>query len=258
LAKKKRHHGEEPENQDRWLLTYADLITLLLGLFVILYAMSQVDKSKYQDFVSALTQQFGSKMVLAGHKGITFTPAPRKGRAQATKRGADESSKSSTTSKLAALLKQEIASGEVVIKATSEGISINLLDYLLFETGKANIRPEALVTLNKISAFLDSVPNNIRVEGHTDNVPINTPQFPSNWHLSVARSMTTGYYIIQRGISPERLSIAGYSEYKPVASNDTPENRSKNRRVEIVIMYEPAKTMRTVDLSDSLAVNSSP
>jgi len=252
LAKKKRHHGEEPENQDRWLLTYADLITLLLGLFVILYAMSQVDKTKYQDFVSALTQQFGSKMVLAGHKGITFQPAPRKGRAQANKKGADESNK------LAALLKQEITAGEVVIKATSEGISINLLDYLLFETGKANIRPEALVTLNKISAFLDSIPNKIRVEGHTDNVPINTPQFPSNWHLSIARSMNTGYYVIQRGISPERLSISGYSEYRPVAPNDTPENRSKNRRVEIVILNEPAKTIQIIDTSDAPAVNSSP
>jgi chemotaxis protein MotB len=259
VAKKKRHHAEEPENGERWLLTYADLITLLLGLFVILYAMSQVDKTKYQDFISALTRQFGSTVVLAGHKGITFTPAPKRGRAQSLKAGESKAQgrQGRITTQLSALLKHEIAAGEVVIKPTSEGISINLLDFLLFETGKANIRPEALVTLNKISAYLDSIPNKLRVEGHTDNVPINTFQFPSNWHLSVARSMNTGYYIIQRGIPPERLSIAGYSEYRPVADNDTPENRSKNRRVEIVILNESATATRIVDMSDSLSVNSS-
>lgn len=250
---KKKHHEEEPENMDRWLLTYADLITLLLGLFVILYAMSQIDKTKYQDFVSALTQRFGSSYVLAGHKGVLFTPGTKTGRAQAPQYAFKRDARRQHLSdQLASLLKQEIKSGEVMIKDTGEGVSINLLETLLFETGKADIRPEADKTLNEISTYLVSLPNMIRVEGHTDDVPIHTVQFPSNWHLSVARAMNTGYYVILQGIPPKRISIAGYSEYQPVAPNDTPENRLKNRRVEIVILLQEPRSLEASALNDSL------
>jgi chemotaxis protein MotB len=205
--------------------------------------MSQIDKTKYQDFVSALSQRFGSKYVLAGHGGMLPTPAPKTERDIRRQRLSDQ---------LALLLKQEIKLGEVMIKDTREGVSINLLEALLFETGKADIRPEADKTLNEISTYLVSLPNMIRVEGHTDNVPIHTVQFPSNWHLSVARAMNTGYYIILQGIPPQRISIAGYSEYQPVAPNDTPENRLKNRRVEIVILLQEPRSLEASALNDSL------
>jgi chemotaxis protein MotB len=259
MARKKKH-DEEPENSERWLLTYSDLITLLLGLFVILYAMSQVDKTKYQDFVSALTQKFGSKTVLAGHKGIMQQPAPKVGRAQAAKNAAkslNNNKKKQIAAVLAVILSKQIASGQVVIRETKEGVSISLLEKLLFDTGKAIIRPEGLDTLDHISSYLLSVKNPIRIEGHTDNVPINTPQFPSNWHLSVARSMNTGYYVLQKGLTPERLAIAGYSEYRPIAPNDTAENRAQNRRVEIVILTEtPAQESASLP-SDSATVSTS-
>lgn len=238
--KKKRSHEEEPENGERWLLTYADLITLLLGLFVILYSMSQVDKTKYQDFASALTRMFGSKSVLAGNKGIMFQPAPKIGHAQAEKLAAKalHKKKKETTSALENILAKQIASGQVVIRETADGVSISLLEKLLFETGQANPRREGLDTLDQISSYLLAIDNPIRVEGHTDNIPIHTPQFPSNWHLSVARAMNTGYYILQKGLDPARISVSGYSEYRPIASNDTPENRALNRRVEIVILQD--------------------
>ena len=243
---KKKHHEEEPENQDRWLLTYADLITLLLGLFVILYAMSQIDKTKYQNFVGALTQQFGSKSVLEGHKGVLSTPLTKTGRAQRDTR------KQRLSDQLTSLLKQKIGAGEVVVKDTRDGVSINLLETLLFETGNADIRPEARETLDEIATFIAKLPNSIRVEGHTDDIPIHTAQFPSNWHLSVARAMNTGYYILLKNIPPQRLSIAGYSEYQPVAPNDTPENRAKNRRVEIVILLGEPNVLQASAMSDSL------
>lgn len=234
---KRRKHDEEPENGERWLLTYSDLITLLLGLFVILYAMSQIDKTKYQDFASALTQKFGSKTVLAGNKGVMQQPAPKVGRAQAPKNAAKSlHKKKQMAAVLAIILAKQIASGQVVIRETKEGVSISLLEKLLFDTGRADLRPDGLDTLDHISAYLLSITNPLRVEGHTDNVPIHTSQFPSNWHLSAARALNTGYYIINKGLDPARLSIAGYSEYRPIAPNDTPENRMQNRRVEMVIL----------------------
>jgi chemotaxis protein MotB len=254
MAKKKRHE-EEPENQERWLLTYADLITLLLGLFVILYAMSQMDKTKYQDFVSALTQRFGSKSVMAGHKGVLFQPAPKTGKAQAPQYSFKrDPRKQRLQNQLNALLKQQIGVGEVQINDTRNGVSIDLLESLLFASGSAVIKPEAYDSLNKITDFLMTLNNDIRVEGHTDDVPINTAQFPSNWHLSIARALNTGYYILQRGFPPERVSIAGYSEYQPLVPNDSSENRTKNRRVEIVILIGDLSVQPAYSLDDSLAV----
>lgn len=252
---KRRKHDEEPENGERWLLTYADLITLLLGLFVILYSMSQVDKTKYQDFASALTRKFGSKTVLAGNKGIMYQPAPKVGHAQAEKNASKSLyKKNQMAAALAVILSKQIAAGQVVIRETKEGVSISLQEKLLFDTGKADLRPEGLDTLAHISSYLLSINNPIRVEGHTDNVPIHTAQFPSNWQLSVARSMTTGYFILSKGLSPGRIAIAGYSEYRPIAPNDTAENRATNRRVEIVIIMEKPPQEEAAASDDSTVV----
>lgn len=123
----------------------------------------------------------------------------------------------------------------------------------LFATGNADIRPEARETLDEIATFISTLPNSIRVEGHTDDIPIHTAQFPSNWHLSVARAMNTGYYMLLKGFPPQRLSIAGYSEYQPVAPNDTPKNHAKNRRVEIVILLGEPNALQASAMSDSLS-----
>jgi chemotaxis protein MotB len=233
LAKKKKHEEEEG-GSERWLLTYADLITLLLGLFVILYAMSIEDKAKYDGFKEALAQMFGGRSVLTGEKSVMKMPSTsRSSQAPGKTR---KRTHSKLMSDLNSLLAKEINTQKVALKETPEGVSINLLELLLFDTGKADIKPQAYETLNKIATYIIEMPNQIRVEGHTDNVPISTPQFPSNWHLSIARAMNTGYYILQQGLVPQRLSIAGYGEYKPVAENDTPEHRTENRRVEIVIL----------------------
>ena len=253
MAKKKKHE-EEPENLERWLLTYADLITLLLGLFVILYSMSQIDKTKYQDFASALTRQFGSKTVLAGNKGVLFTPSTKTGRAQSPQFSAKSSTrKKKIVKQLILQFREQIQAGKMEIRETRDGVAINLPEKLLFETGKADIRPDARETLDSIAVFLDSIQNPLRVEGHTDNVPIHTDLFPSNWHLSVARGMNVGYYFLNAKLPPKRLALAGYSEYRPIASNDAEEGRIKNRRVEIVIITEPEYYDQTIAQTDSLA-----
>jgi chemotaxis protein MotB len=111
-----------------------------------------------------------------------------------------------------------------------------LLERLLFESGSAELKPEAKAVLDTIAEILKFLPNKIRIEGHTDDRPIKSARFPSNWHLSVARALNTAYYLMSKGVNPEKISIAGYSEYRPIAPNDSEENRAKNRRVDIVII----------------------
>ena len=237
MSRKKSHGHEEPESTERWLLTYADLITLLLGLFVILYAMSKIDQGKYQEVAIALSQTFGGKTILSGQGGITPMPA------SSSQDGTDNNDQASSGSEQNELseqikktLEQYIQSSKVSVIGSSEGLTIHLLETLLFETGSDQIKPEARKVLDKLSNLIINLPNNIKVEGHTDNVPISTLQFPSNWHLSIARSLKTAYYMIQKGVNPQKISIVGNSEYKPLNPNDTPEKRAKNRRVDIVIM----------------------
>jgi chemotaxis protein MotB len=236
MPRKKKHGHEEAESSERWLLTYADLITLLLGLFVILYAMSKIDQGKYQQVVVALSQAFGGKTILPASGGITPMPAPS---SSGGNDNGDEASSDSDQKELSEqineALEQYIQSSKVNVTEDSGGLTIHLLEMLLFETGKADLRPEAQKALDELSVLIRNLPNEIRVEGHTDNIPIKTSQFPSNWHLSMARSLNTAYYMMQRGVNPQKISIGGYSEYKPISPNDTPENRAKNRRVDIVI-----------------------
>ena len=252
MAKKKKHE-EEPENLERWLLTYADLITLLLGLFVILYSMSQIDKTKYQDFASALTRAFGSKYVLAGNKGVAFSPSIKTGRSQSPQFSAKrDARKKKIVKQLNVQFREQIQAGKMEIRETRDGVSINIPEKLLFDTGKADIRPDSRAILDSIAVFLDSIQNPLRVEGHTDNVPIHNDLFASNWHLSVARSMNVGYYFLNSKLPPRRLSLAGYSEYRPIASNDTEEGRTRNRRVEIVLITETEFYDQAISETDSL------
>ncbi|MHB8930623.1 MAG: OmpA/MotB family protein [Melioribacteraceae bacterium] len=128
-------------------------------------------------------------------------------------------------------------SNSIQLEETERGITVHILDDILFPPGKADINETSKLVLKKLAKVLSTIPNDIRIEGHTDNVPIFTERYPSNWHLSVDRALSTAYYLIkQENISPDKVSIVGYSEYRPIASNDTPETRAKNRRVDLVIL----------------------
>ncbi|CUS76636.1 chemotaxis protein MotB [Candidatus Kryptonium thompsonii] len=236
MSKRKKGHTEEHENIERWLITYADLITLLLGLFVVLYSMSQIDLNKYQQWISAFSQLFGGGGVLSSGKGILVTPIPPKSSLDAIANSSKPSSQQNLEAQLNAVLSSSIQSKKIMITTSTEGLTIHLLERLLFESGSADLKPEAKAVLDTLAEILKFLPNKIRVEGHTDNRPINTVRFPSNWHLSVARALNTAYYLMGKGVPPEKISIVGHSEYKPIAPNDTEENRAKNRRVDIVVI----------------------
>ena len=220
---KRRNRHQVHDNEERWLLTYADLITLLLGLFVILYSISKVDAGKYAEISSALNGVFGApRGVLTGTPAMLSQPS-------------DE--REDIANELEAALNPEGKQLPISVTTNERGVTVHIMEEMLFASGSADMKQASLPAMDTLAGVLRRLKNDLRVEGHTDNVPINTPQFPSNWHLSVARALNVAYYLIQRhGLLQERVSVVGYSEYRPLVPNDSPERRARNRRVDIVIL----------------------
>jgi chemotaxis protein MotB len=222
-TRQRAKHGSH-ENSERWLLTYADLITLLLGLFVILYAMSKVDSEKYSKVMQALGGVFGAPAVMDGNQSVL----PAHGAL---------TEREDIANKVQSAMYEDLKSDLVTVSQDTRGVVVHLAEELLFASGKADLKSSSTGSLDLLAGVLKTLPNEIRVEGHTDNVPIHTPAFPSNWHLSVARAMNTADYLMtKRGLAPTKFNVVGYSEYKPLAPNTTAEDRAKNRRVDIVIL----------------------
>ncbi len=231
----KKNHAGEHDNLERWLLTYSDLITLLLGLFVILYASSQVDMKKYRQVVSAFENVFGgaqSSGPLPSENGVMSNPVemPPAQTSQQLER------------RVRAAVGEALKKGGALITTDERGVTVHFLEKFMFDPGNADIKPQALPVLDTLGFLLESIPNEIRIEGNTDNTPIHTAQFPSNWQLSVARALNVGYYLLQHyEIRPEKVAIVGYGEYHPLVPNDTPQHRAENRRVDIVILNSITK-----------------
>jgi chemotaxis protein MotB len=145
-------------------------------------------------------------------------------------------------------LRGNLSDGPLFITNDERGITVHILEELLFGSGSAEFKKNSLATLDTLALVLKKLPNDIRVEGHTDNVPIKTAQYPSNWHLSVARAVNAGYYLIDKhGLVPERVSVVGYAEYRPLIQNSSNENRARNRRVDIVILTEGARGQTIIE-----------
>lgn len=207
----KNQEEEERENHDRWLISYADFLTLIFTFFVALYALSTIDKEKAVAFSESLSKVFK----------IMDNPIKT------------EFEKPEIIKQLEISLREY---KEITVKETHRGIVIGLKDNLLFKSGEYNLNPEAYKILNIVTENIRGLPNKISIEGHTDNVPIKTELIRSNWDLSSLRALSVLYYFKDMGISPDRLSATGFGEYYPIADNETEEGRSKNRRVEIVIV----------------------
>lgn len=252
---KKPH--EEHENAERYLITYADLITLLLGLFVILYASSKADTPKYIAVSAALRNFFnGSGRVIdnGGARGGLLENLPNPSNAggeisltQLQLEISDALTEVATDSitedpgPQAHAPAVEATSDSIRMELEERGLVIHLAESMFFDSGKAVIKKEGLAALDKVAGELKGTNHSIRVEGHTDDTPIYTARFPSNWHLSAVRAINTAMYLVDKHkISNTRLSVAGYGEFRPLTTNDTPQNRKKNRRVDLVILSETA------------------
>jgi|APFre7841882793_1041355.scaffolds.fasta_scaffold10610_2 chemotaxis protein MotB len=235
---KRRKHNEEHENAERWLLTYADLITLLLAFFIMMYVFSKKDAQKYDEVASHLKTIFSGGTGLAG-KGSVTAASP-----------IDMPSKGASSGEIKRQLESELMDsnrnkpgGEnISVLSDERGIVIRVLDKAFFDEGKAELKDGAKGALDKIVPIIKSVDNHVRIEGHTDNVPIKTNEFKSNWELSVRRATeVVRYFVEKRGLPPERISATGYAEYRPIVQNNSPKNKSLNRRIEIIVVKSNEK-----------------
>ena len=267
--KRPRHHA----NHERWLVSYADFITLLFAFFVVLYASAQVDQRKVGRLALAIQvafQELGvfpastTQIPMDTHEPMPFSTVQaienakhntELGRLSSSADGplsaaSEEASLNTLQNELALALRHEIALHTVALHRETDGLVISLREFGFFDSGSAALKPSALPALDRIASILAIRVCRLRIEGHTDNVPIHTSQMASNWELSTARSTELVRLLIVRyNFSPDRLAAAGYAEYHPIASNDTPQGRAQNRRVDVVILSEHVS--RVVAANDS-------
>ena len=246
MARKKRGKPHDEELNEAWLLPYSDLMTLLLALFIALFAMSQTDSSKMQALAQAFTAAFnmGGPSFFSGMGPTTAMPNTPTTASDSTNAAYMQENENlrEAQEKIEQYVKENNLQDQVSTELSEEGLMIRLKEKALFASGSAALQDQAEQIVPVIAAILSSLPERVTISGHTDNMPIATAQFPSNWELSSARavSLMRGLMGSQPSLNPARFSALGYSEYRPIADNNTEEGRAQNRRVEVFI----ARSMR--------------
>ncbi|MBW1700746.1 MAG: flagellar motor protein MotB [Deltaproteobacteria bacterium] len=228
------------EEDAKWLITFNDLMTLLMVFFVLLFSMSSLDVKKLKTFQFALQSALGI-LEEGQNMGVGVTePSPIPETSNQEEVVLEEGEEVTTTEEeIKDSIKALDSEPEIGVSYTKEGVVITLENTILFESAIADINPRAFAVLDKIAKIIKKTSKPIRIEGHTDDDPIHTETFPSNWELSTARAVNVVKYFVEAGKIPsQRLSAVGYGEAKPLFPNDTPEHKAGNRRVEIVLMME--------------------
>lgn len=241
MARKK--HEEEHENHERWLVSYADFITLLFAFFVVMYAISSVNEGKYRILSNSLGIAFsGVKQqapvsrnpVESTRQIVPPLPLPSRANDPAVKR--EKARMTSIARDILKAMAPLISQGKVRVTQTNRGVSVEINASVLFAPGEAKLSEQSEKALRAVAQVLTRVDNSIQVEGHTDNVPINTTMFPSNWELSAVRASSVVRLFLESGIAEKRMVAMGHAANEPVASNDNPEGRLRNRRVQLMIL----------------------
>jgi chemotaxis protein MotB len=258
MARKKE--PEKAANHERWLVSYADFITLLFAVFVTLYAMSQTDKQKVEQVAASYRSAFGlttgsssGKPTIMKKTDLMPIPSMRQAMTnpEKPKTSGDSSVKIQATKKefkeilisIEKFLVTQNAMDKVNVEITRRGLVVSLKEAGFFDSGSATVKPASFSLIAKIAESLLPYGNPISFEGHTDNIPIRSAAFPSNWELSTARAISLAHFFIDRhGFSPQKFSVTGYGEYRPVADNGSDEGRKQNRRVDIVLMGNGSET----------------
>ncbi|MBP9127654.1 MAG: OmpA family protein [Elusimicrobia bacterium] len=227
----------EHVNHERWLVSYADFITLLFAFFTVLYATAQTDSGKVNKFVGAVDRAFSAGIFSAGSNELMFAQEGNVTGHEIIDLGMnlkDVEKKISQT-----LEKSGAAAGDAIkLERHAEGLTLILQTRAFFAPGSDILKPEALSLLPGVVDVLKKTRQRLRVEGHTDDMPIHNVFFASNWELSTARALAVLHHLTRNGIAPQRLTVAGMAEHQPLQPNSTREGRSRNRRVEIVILNE--------------------
>lgn len=240
MARKKKH--EDHENHERWLVSYADFITLLFAFFVSMYAISSVNEGKFRILSESLAIAFNPSM----YTSTKMQEGPRFVREQRSHM-ADEFKDMFTNNyqRIQTALQDLEKDKKLTLIKDPQKITIRISESTLFEPGSDVLLPEALPVIDEVARVLVGLPNSIRIEGHTDNVPISTERFPSNWDLSTARSLKIlKYFIEAHDCDPRKLSALGFGEFRPIDTNDTPSGRVKNRRVDIMVLDPNMSSIR--------------
>jgi chemotaxis protein MotB len=253
----RKHPYEDHANHEAWAIPYGDLITLLLAFFVVMYAMSSVNEGKYRVLSSSLVAAFNGKPKTMDHAqvGEQKVGSGVQGKAQvrpdgaldaATLRAQAQARELDRVAKdLEGAMGNLIQASLVSIHRTGTSVEVQIRTDILFASGQAQLAPRATPVLNQIAATLNRFPNPLRVEGHTDNVPIRTNAFRSNWELSAARAASVVHLLADHGVKPARLSVIGLAEFHPIADNHTDDGRNANRRVVIAIQGSDGDTSTT-------------
>jgi chemotaxis protein MotB len=244
-------------SRDRWMVSYADFITLLFAFFVVMYAFAKADQKKQMQVSEAIDSGFSSLGVF--HDATSKPPEGAAAAQTATPlnivMGENVMSPSRVKDDLEHVrreleqkLSNQVSTHTISIQMGRDGLVISLREAGFFSSGSATPKPESLPSLRQIAASLGHTPYDLRIEGHTDNIPIHTNEFDSNWELSSARATRIARFFIDlKAISPERISAAGYAEFHPVAGNDTAAGRAENRRVDLVVLPRTRINFTTPD-----------
>jgi chemotaxis protein MotB len=245
MARRQIH--EEHENLERWLVSYADFITLLFAFFVVMYAISSINEGKYRVLSDSLVHAFKEapstdKVIVMGERRSELLDGSGRPIGQQAVRSSEPAQQPVTEkmksiardvkSAMAALEKQ----GQVRVTQSPRGITVEISASTLFASGDATLQPQSAQALAAVAQVLAGIDNPIQVEGHTDNVPINIPAFPSNWELSSARAGSVVRLLVEQGVPPARLVAIGYADNKAIDTNATPDGRARNRRVNVLIL----------------------
>ncbi|KAF0811633.1 Motility protein B [Andreprevotia sp. IGB-42] len=252
MARRRSRHPEEHDNHERWLVSYADFITLLFAFFVVMYALSSLNEGKYKVLSESLVNAFrndpttsqnpvrlpnqivpGAPQKLAPPQHATPPVAQTNPKLEQEARKMQGMAGDIRTS-LGSLIDQ----GKVRVTQSKRGIAVEISDSVLFQTGRADLEANSVAALRGVAELVKNSDNLIQIEGNTDNQPIASPQFPSNWELSAARAASVVRLFVQAGVAPQRLVAIGYGEFRPQESNDSVEGRSRNRRVTLNILAD--------------------
>ena len=260
MARKKRE--EEHVNHERWLISYADFITLLFAFFVVMYAVSSVNEGKYRVLSDSLSAAFSdpkrsmdpiqvgqisregqsSSSVIGEGQGSGLLSLPQIPNLKQSQTESDHQKGIEALNDISSLIEGTLSDfierGDIEITRNDLWIEIDIKSSLLFPSAMATLQPAAIKILKSLSSILKSYQNPIHVEGFTDSVPIKTIIFPSNWELSASRAASVVQLLTQSGVNPSRMAAIGYGPYRPIASNDTAEGRSKNRRIVLVVLAD--------------------
>ena len=232
IMSRRRGIKNDEENTDRWLVSYADFMTLLLAFFVVMYSISSVNLGKYRVLSDSMTTAFtpilGKPVKLSSQLGISVQRAPI---SIGIEGQVGLKAMKETAAVIEDKLKDWVNKGQIAVRGNEKWLEVEINSSILFASGRTQLSDEATLILSGLAEIFKTTKNPLYVSGYTDNVPINTLQYPSNWELSAARSVSVVRLMAARGIDPARLGAIGFAEHRPVVTNDSEENRQKNRRV---------------------------